>query len=164
MVTTVSWPPVEKRRGDTLEAGGHIRPTSERPRQPAAKRAECKRQQVITIGNIREKNRSSEGVSAKRETPTKGLQSPVHRFDSGRRFQRKPANLRVLAWMKDRADLAGTRLVQNPYLFSDAVDGSVPWRPIYVSRWFPVARDCCNGAVRPEVHFHGLPLPFSSRS
>jgi integrase len=58
--------------------------------------------------------------------------------------------------MKDRADLAGTRLVQNPYLLSDAVDGSFPWRPIYVSRWFPVARDRCNGAVRPEVHFHGL--------
>jgi integrase len=61
-----------------------------------------------------------------------------------------------LQWMKDRADLAGTGLVQNPYLFSDAVDGATPWRPIYISRWFAVTRQRCNGAVRPEVHFHCL--------
>jgi integrase len=61
-----------------------------------------------------------------------------------------------LQWMKDRADLAGTGFVQNPYLFSDAVDGATPWRPIYVSRWFAVARQRCNGAVRREVHFHCL--------
>ena len=61
-----------------------------------------------------------------------------------------------LEWMRDRADLAGTDLVENPYLFSDAVDGAIPWRPIYVSRWFAVTRQRCNGAVRPEVHFHCL--------
>ncbi|HSS10432.1 MAG TPA: site-specific integrase [Acidimicrobiales bacterium] len=61
-----------------------------------------------------------------------------------------------LQWLRDRADVAGVGLVENPYLFSDAVDGSAPWRPIYVSRWFAVTRERCNGAVRPEVHFHCL--------
>ena len=48
---------------------------------------------MMKIGNIRERSRSSEGVSAKGGTLTKGLQSPVHRFDSGRRLQPKPSKL-----------------------------------------------------------------------
>jgi len=44
----------------------------------------------------------------------------------------------------------------NPYLFSDALDGSDPWPPIYVSRWFATVRSRCSGVVRPEVHFHCL--------
>ena len=62
-------------------------------RQATAKRAECKRREVIKIGNIREKNRSSEVLSAKGGTLTKGLQSPVHRFDSGCRLQRKASKI-----------------------------------------------------------------------
>src|SRR6516164_388976 len=80
-------------------------------RQAAAKRPECKRRQVIRIGKVREKNRSPEGVSAKGGTLTKGLQSPVHRFDSGRRLQLKPS--KQTGWMcetaKNRGGFGGCR-------------------------------------------------------
>jgi integrase len=59
-------------------------------------------------------------------------------------------------WMSSRADAAGVGLDDNPYLFSDALDGSVPWRPGYVCRWFATVRSRCAGHVRPEVHFHCL--------
>ena len=79
------------------ERGGKSHPGSGRrvtPKlQATAKRAECNRREVMEIGNIREKNCSSEGVSAKEETLTKGLQSPVHRFDSGCRLQRKASKI-----------------------------------------------------------------------
>ena len=64
--------------------------------------------------------------------------------------------LEQLQWMKARAEAAGVSLVDNVYLFSDAVDGSTPWRPVYVSRWFAIVRDRCRGAVRSEVHYHCL--------
>ncbi len=35
-----------------------------------------------------------------------------------------------------RADLAQVDLVENPYVFTDAVDGSVPWKPDTVSQYF----------------------------
>lgn len=41
-----------------------------------------------------------------------------------------------LAMMRDRATAAGTVLVDDPYVFSDAFDGSVPWRPDSVSHQF----------------------------
>ncbi len=64
--------------------------------------------------------------------------------------------LEQLEWLKARADEGAVELVPNPYLFSDALDASVPWRPNYVSRWFATVRARCGGAVRPEVHFHCL--------
>jgi integrase len=64
--------------------------------------------------------------------------------------------LEQLRWMNSRAESGGVKLDDDPYLFSDALDGSVPWRPIYVSRWFATVRSRCIGVVRPEVHFHCL--------
>jgi hypothetical protein len=52
-----------------------------------AKRLECKRQRLIKIGNIREKTGSSEHESITGEIRPIGLQSPVHRLNSGRRLQ-----------------------------------------------------------------------------
>ncbi len=61
-----------------------------------------------------------------------------------------------LRWLRFRAESADVSLLANPYLFSDAVDCAVPWRPAYVSRWFATTRARCGDAVRPEVHFHCL--------
>ena len=71
-----------------------------------------------------------------------------------------PVSLQVVAdhlgWMRTRADGAAVKLIANPYLFSDALDGSEPWRPSYVSRWFAALRERAGDRVRHEVHFHCL--------
>ena len=71
-----------------------------------------------------------------------------------------PVSIQVIAeqlgWMRERAEVAGVELIDNPFLFSDALDGSEPWRPIYVSRWFATTRSRAGNAVRPEVHYHCL--------
>ena len=41
-----------------------------------------------------------------------------------------------LAMMTERARFAGVELVDDPYVFSDSLDGSVPWRPDTVSHHF----------------------------
>lgn len=71
-----------------------------------------------------------------------------------------PVSIQVILeqfdWMSSRAETAATGVVGNPYLFSDGVDGSPPWRPVYVARWFAKLRSRCEGRVRREVHFHSL--------
>jgi integrase len=45
--------------------------------------------------------------------------------------------LRVqIAMVEDRAQLCGVALVDDPYVFTDAADGSEPWKPDAISRFF----------------------------
>ena len=48
-----------------------------------------------------------------------------------------------LEMLESRARLAGVELVDDPYVFSDAIDGSVPWRPSSVTQYFNIC-----GSVR----------------
>ena len=43
--------------------------------------------------------------------------------------------------MEERARLAGAELVADAFVFSDAVDGSEPWKPGAVTRYFGRLRD-----------------------
>ena len=52
-----------------------------------------------------------------------------------------------------RATEAGTSLVDDPFLFTDAVDGSEPWRPSMVTRYFARLRE---RASLDQLDFHSL--------
>jgi integrase len=43
--------------------------------------------------------------------------------------------------MEDRAALAGTELVPDAFVFSDAIDGSEPWNPGAITRYFARLRE-----------------------
>lgn len=64
------------------------------------------------------------------------------------------ATLRTqIEFLAQRAGEAGTELIDDHYLFSDAIDGSVPWRPHGISQYF--------GRIRERVglehlNFHDL--------
>jgi integrase len=53
----------------------------------------------------------------------------------------------------ERARLADVDLVDDPFLFSDALDGSEPWRPSMVTRYFARLRE---RAGLDELDFHSL--------
>jgi integrase len=53
----------------------------------------------------------------------------------------------------ERAQSAGVTLVQDHYVFSDAFDGSVAWKPEAVSRYFTRLRDRAGLA---HLSLHGL--------
>jgi integrase len=38
--------------------------------------------------------------------------------------------------VQDRAMQAGVDLVENPFVFTDSVDGSAPWKPDTISQYF----------------------------
>ena len=61
-----------------------------------------------------------------------------------------------------RADFAQVELVENPFVFTDAADGSVPWKPDTVSQYFSQAaradRPRSSRLPRPsQVHGHLRP-------
>ena len=43
--------------------------------------------------------------------------------------------------LEERAAVAGVDLVSDPYVFSDAVDGSEPWKPGSITRYFARLRE-----------------------
>lgn len=44
-------------------------------------------------------------------------------------------------FMRDRAALAGIELLEDAYVFSDAIDGSTPWRPGSITLFFARLRE-----------------------
>jgi integrase len=50
------------------------------------------------------------------------------------------ALLGVLSRQKERVQACGDRLVDDPYLFAESIDGSVPWDPRRVTRRFAYLR------------------------
>lgn len=52
-----------------------------------------------------------------------------------------------------RAADAGESLIDEPFLFSDSIDGSVPWRPSMVTRYFARLRERAGFG---ELDFHSL--------
>ena len=58
-----------------------------------------------------------------------------------------------IASLAARAEFASAELVQNHYVFSDAADGSVPWKPDSLSQYFSRLRE---RAGVPHVSLHGL--------
>ncbi len=107
----------------------------------------------------RRRARVDQSVYVDEETGT-GLHTTDTKGHRVRYVALDPVSIQValeqLDWMRLRAEAARVSLIGNPFLFSDAVDASVPWRPSYVSRWFATVRGRCGAAVRPEVHVHCL--------
>ena len=58
-----------------------------------------------------------------------------------------------VSWLVSRAKLAGVELVDEHYVFSAAIDGSVPWKPDSMSQFFGRIRD---RAGVPHISLHGL--------
>ena len=58
-----------------------------------------------------------------------------------------------VASLASRATFAGVELVADHYVFSDSIDGSVPWKPDSLSQFFARLRD---RAGVPHVSLHGL--------
>jgi len=56
-------------------------------------------------------------------------------------------------FMQDRAAQAGVDLSDDSYLFSDAADGAVPWKPAAITRYFDRVR---RRVGLDEVDFHHL--------
>lgn len=55
--------------------------------------------------------------------------------------------------MGERARVAGTELIDDPFVFSDAIDGSTPWRPDSISRYFSRMR---RRVGLDHINFHDL--------
>jgi len=84
-----------------------------------------------------------------REIPTKNRRARPVALD-----QATLAALREqVEFLRDRAAQAGVELAEDAYLFSDAADGSVPWKPDAITRYFDRLR---RRAGLPEVDFHHL--------
>ena len=58
-----------------------------------------------------------------------------------------------IAMVESRVQLVRVALVDDPYVFTDAVDGSVPWKPDSLSQYFDRVR---RRAGLPHVTLHGL--------
>jgi integrase len=58
-----------------------------------------------------------------------------------------------LVTMEERAATAGAELVEDAYLFSDAIDGSVPWNPGAITRYFARLRERVD---LEHLSFHDL--------
>jgi integrase len=84
-----------------------------------------------------------------REIPTKNRRArPVALDDATLR------NLRdQLEFMEARAAACGVELLEDAYLFSDAADGAVPWKPGAITRYFDRLR---TRVGLPGIDFHHL--------
>ncbi len=70
-------------------------------------------------------------------------------------------------WMRERAGEAGTDLAPNAFLFSDAADGAIPWKPDSVTQYFGRLRDRVGldhvefRSLRRFMETYGQDLGFS---
>jgi integrase len=72
-----------------------------------------------------------------------------------------------LAMLAERAAFAGVPLVDNPYVFSDEIDGAIAWKPDAVSRFFTRVRSRVGlehldlHSLRKFMETYGQDLGFS---
>jgi integrase len=74
-----------------------------------------------------------------------GLIEKDTKTHAARRIALDPATLAVLAEQRDqanaRASVAGVDLPTSAYVFSTEPDGSIPWTPTTVTKWFQATRE-----------------------
>lgn len=84
-----------------------------------------------------------------REIPTKNRRARPVALDEAT----LAALRQQVEFMRERAAQVGVELADDAYLFSDAADGSVPWKPDAITRYFDRLRQRVG---LPEVDFHHL--------
>lgn len=98
-----------------------------------------------------------------REIPTKNRRVRQVAIDD----QTAEILARHIRWMQERAVELGTQLVADAYLFSDAPDGSEPWKPDSVTQFFVRLRARCGldhldlHSLRKFMETYGQDLGFS---
>ena len=111
----------------------------------------------------------SAGIVCLREVPLQEIPTKNRRIRTVALDELTLSSLRTqVEMMEQRAALIGVELLSDAYVFSDSVDGSVPWRPDSVSQYFARLRarvgldDIDFHSLRKFMETYGQHLGFSA--